>query len=335
MPAGWQELTSNKDERKRCPFLATVFMRRADFRGATFKERAEFRQTRFLEDESAAPGLLFSLARFDKPRLVVFYKTYLGQALFHNCDVSEFLFANVRWRQRENGKRMVFDEHSTLKLDQEATVALLPDTGPDERNYGLIAEVYQQLKKNYDDRKDYWTAGNFHYGEMEMKRLATPRPNFISGWLKNLGLAGERFDKFRRDWHRHLGLAAWYRYGSEYGESYDRPILWLFAVLLLFTFLYPLVGLRSAPKSGQQPDAELSYSNVNRYGAMGPYGPALTFGSLLGHSMTTAIGVAGFQHDLTYEPAYPWGRLLSWVELLLTSTLIGLFLLAVRRQFRR
>lgn len=335
VPAVSEKSTTNKDEPTRWPFLATVFERRADFRGATFKKRVEFRQTRFLEDDSATPGLIFSLARFDEPRLVVFYKTYLGQALLHNCDVSEFLFANVRWRERDNGKRMVFDEEKTLRLDQEATVALLSDAGPDERNYGLIAELYQQLKKNYDDRKDYWTAGDFHYGEMEMKRLATPRPNFMSGWAKNLGLAGNRFDKIRRDWHRHLGLAAWYRYGSEYGESYDRPILWLFAVLLLFTFLYPLVGLRPPPKSGQQGDAELSYSNVNHYAAMGPHGPALTFGSLLGHSMTTAIGVAGFQHDLAYEPVYPWGRLLSWVELLLTSTLITLFLLAVRRQFRR
>jgi hypothetical protein len=36
-----------------------------------------------------------------------------------------------------------------------------------------------------------------------------------------------------------------------------------------------------------------------------------------------------------YEPSYPWGRLLALFEVLLTSTLIALFLLAVRRQFRR
>ena len=49
----------------------------------------------------------------------------------------------------------------------------------------------------------------------------------------------------------------------------------------------------------------------------------------------TTISVAAFQRDLTYEPTYPWGRLLAIVEILLTSTLLALFLLAVRRQFRR
>jgi hypothetical protein len=49
----------------------------------------------------------------------------------------------------------------------------------------------------------------------------------------------------------------------------------------------------------------------------------------------TALSVAGFQKELIYQPAYPWGRALALLELLLTSTLIALFLLALRRQFRR
>ena len=54
-----------------------------------------------------------------------------------------------------------------------------------------------------------------------------------------------------------------------------------------------------------------------------------------GHSLMAALSVAGFQKELRYEPNYPWGRMLALGELLLTSTLIALFLLAVRRQFRR
>jgi hypothetical protein len=30
------------------------------------------------------------------------------------------------------------------------------------RDYGLIAELYEQVKKNYDDKRDYWTGGDFH-----------------------------------------------------------------------------------------------------------------------------------------------------------------------------
>ena len=54
-----------------------------------------------------------------------------------------------------------------------------------------------------------------------------------------------------------------------------------------------------------------------------------------GHKAWLNLGVAAFQRDLAYEPSYPSGRLLALLELLLTSTLIALFLLAVRRQFRR
>lgn len=361
-------------------FLGVTFMqdasftearleREADFRRATFKERAEFRETMFRENRSAQPGPVFLEARFEKPELVTFYDTYLGQALLHNCDVSKFVFSKVRWRERSNGKRMVLEEDEKFDVAGYVTKALRTGKGePDERNYGLIAELYQQLKKNYDDRKDYWTAGDFHYGEMEMKRLAAPNPNRLSRWIaerietwlakenpgflarvaKSRGVSERSFHVLRRELHRHLGLAAWYRYASEYGESYGRPLLWLAGILVAFMFLYPWPGLRpSAKSSAPEPAAsesrltakastpELSYSNLFRHRSTEPGGPRVAVWPLLGHSAMTTIGVAAFQRDLAYEPTYPWGRLLAIVEILLTSTLLALFLLAVRRQFRR
>ncbi len=329
-------------------FEETTFAEMVDFRTATFKERVEFRGTIFREDGSALPGPVFSQAHFAKPELALFYNTCLGQALFHNCDVSRFVFSSVRWRRRSNGKSMVLEDDVELDLSQEVNGALCTQEGDaDDRNYGLIAELYQQLKKNYDDKRDYWTAGDFHYGEMEMKRLATPQPNRLSRWLKNMGLTGARFEVFRRSWHRHVGLAALYKYASEYGESYNVPLLWLAGFLLLFMSLYPVLGLHPALKAGGGQAAvhdslfrdagapELSYRNYIHYGSLQPGGEKLSFPALLGHSLMTSVGVAALQRDLAYEPSYPWGRALSWFELALTSTLIALFLLAVRRQFRR
>jgi hypothetical protein len=209
---------------------------------------------------------------------------------------------------------------------------LEPEKGvADERNYRLIGELYHELKKNHDDRHDYWTAGDFHWGEMEMKRRHSPHRKKLLRWL-----------------HQNLGLCAWYKYASEYGESYDRPLLWLVGILLLFMFLFPIPGLRPSDKSSTpEPTSvklrpvterrvpELSYTNFIRHGSAEPDGPRVTYWSLLGHSLMSTIGVASFQRDLAYEPAYPWGRLLAILETLLTSTLLALFLLAVRRQFRR
>jgi hypothetical protein len=340
------------DVPERFPFVPTIFERKADFRDATFSERAEFRQTQFREDGMAEPGPVFGLARFDRPDLVIFYDTYLGQALFHNCDVSEFLFTKVRWRQRDNGKRMVFDEEQQLKLDRAETVALFPEAGgPDKRNYRLIAELYQQLKKNYDDRGNYGTAEDFHYGEMEMKRLACPRLTWfawlgaklsgkprlrkVGGWCAKLQSSTWLLSKVRW-WHQRLGLAAWYRRASDYGESWGRPLLWLFALLVLFAALYPLLGLR--PAAGKSRAARTTAVQVE---TPSPQETDLRYwnyerpGRLFWHGAMTSLDIAALQRDFAYEPSYPWGRLLALLELLLTSTLIALFLLAVRRQFRR
>lgn len=312
-------------------FTKTVFTKCAFFGGAKFLGTAEFRETKFRKDEEGehkelVPGSVFSLAEFSRPEAIIFYKTYLGQALFHNCDVFKLNFSSVNWRRRRSGKRMVFEE--VVGLDDGAAEALRPqENNSDERDYGLIAELYQQLKKNYDERKDYWTAGDFHYGEMEMKRLHSQGK---SGWTRWL--------------NRNLGLVAWYKYASQYGESYVRPAVVLSIILVTFTLLFPWAGLdrnedptHSAPAVRQQTPAalsKLSYGHFKDF--VGTYsGRRLGTAAFFGNSLMTVLSVAGFQKELKYEPSYPWGRGLALLELLLTSTLIALFLLAVRRQFKR
>ena len=50
----------------------------------------------------------------------------------------------------------------------------------------------------------------------------------------------------------------------------------------------------------------------------------------------TTLAVASLQREAAYyEPHYGWGRFLGILELALTSTLAALFILAVRRQFKR
>ncbi len=303
-----------------------------DFTYARFTGQADFRETRFRRDEKALPGPVFSLSEFCLPEEVVFYKTYLGQAVFHNRDVSRVTFSSVEWRERKgNRKWMVFEEE--IDLSDNAARALKPSPdNPNDRDYGLIAELYQQLKKNFDERRDYWTAGDFHYGEMEMKRLSTRSRWRINRWL-----------------HRNLGLAAFYKHGSEYGESYLRPAKLLIGVLLMFGLLYPLTGLYQdrtrdtrvtgrailgravSPQTAErfiltywQPfveqDDEAKWRARNR---------------LVWNSMLTSVFTALFQRDLIYDPAYPGGRILAVLEQALTSTLFAIFLLAIRRQFRR
>ncbi len=314
-------------------FEKTVFEKSAEFFGATFERRVEFRGTRFRENNNEdRPGPIFSLARFEKPELVLFYKTYLGQALFHNCDVSRFQFSSVRWRgRRKNDKRMVFEEIIGTK-DDAATALETEDDNPDDRNYDLIAELYQQLKKNYDDKRDYWTAGDFHYGEMEMKRRSSRRSNPALRWL-----------------HRNLGLAAWYRYASDYGESYVKPFVCLLVVLALFTVIYPACGLHRVSSEKGSPSGpvaqtssiatntdEISYTNLSQFLSVSQNGKLRGTLSFFVQSAMTSVSVASLRREFAdYEPQSVSSRFAALIELLLTSTLVALFLLAVRRQFRR
>jgi uncharacterized protein YjbI with pentapeptide repeats len=311
-------------------FSDAKFAQKANFYDAKFMASADFRETTFRKDKKLSPGPVFCMAEFSHPEAIVFYKTYLGQALFHNCDVSKVTFSSVEWRRRKgSGRRMLFEEE--VDLNRKPAHALEPSGDcHDERDYGLIAEIYQQLKKNYDERKDYWTAGDFHYGEMEMKRLHSRSRRPWVRWL-----------------HRNLGLVAWYKYVSSHGESYLRPLLALAIVLVIFTVLYPLAGL-SLGKPAAQVSAtvaqqasppvaasEVSYWHFAEFLREYPGRKWIGGFAFFGHSLMTTLGVAVLQKELRYEPAYPWGRALALVQLLLTSTLIALYLLALRRQFRR
>ena len=232
---------------------------------------------------------------------------------------------------------MVFDEE--VDLEAAPNLWLWKDIS-DERDCGLIAALYQQLKKNYDERKDYWTAGDFHYGEMEMKRLATKPASRIFRLIIGKALGEERMSRARRWWHRHVSLVALYKYASQYGESYARPALWLGATLLLFALLYPAIGLRYDSTKDRAGTAVLSVPVVLTYAdPLLPGQPATDRRKaqwrLFGSSCLSALEIAAFQKEPAYQPVYPWGRLLTLVEMLLTSALAALFFLAVRRQFRR
>lgn len=91
----------------------------------------------------------------------------------------------------------------------------------ESREWSHIEQVYRQLKQNCEDRKDYERAGDFHYGEKEMRR-------------KNQNTTkGLRF------------LLTLYGLVSGYGERYGRPLVCAAAVLAVCAVLYLFLGLQA------------------------------------------------------------------------------------------
>jgi hypothetical protein len=300
-------------------FLETLFQGTVSWRGSRFFDRAEFRRTIFDPQITGHESALFELAAFYRPAEIVFDDVDLSRAFFHNCDVSQVWFSSsVRWAKRKGNRGLAVYEE-TIPLKEYRAVELKRDG---ERDYRAVAQIYQQLKKNYDSRLDYWTANEFHFGEMEMKRLAVPAAGRLL-WL-------------RQWWHPRLSFVALYRWASDYGNSYRKPLLWLLGTLLAATLLYPITGLelKQAGSGNAASSARVTYSGVwdkndswtNNF---------WTEAKLIGKSGITAIDTATFQRTPEYTPVYPRGRVVAIFETLLTSSLFALFLLAIRRQFRR
>jgi len=62
-------------------------------------------------------------------------------------------------------------------------------------DHGAVEQIYHQLQKNYDSRLDYRKANDFHYGEMEMRRLEPP-----SGLRQRRRMAEERAGRHPHRW---------------------------------------------------------------------------------------------------------------------------------------
>jgi hypothetical protein len=300
-------------------FSGTTLSGAADWRRGRFLDQAEFRQTKFESKVEGEPGALFALAKFSKPHEIVFDNVDLSHVLFQYCDVSQVLFTSfVRWGKRKGNRGLTVFEEKIL-LDPKLSTELKDFVHID---HFAVEQIYQQLKKNYDSRLDYRTANDFHYGEMEMRRLAGPTDGRLL-WL-------------RRWWHRNLSFVAWYKYASDYGNSYGKPLAWLFVVLLTAALLFPIpgVGLKQPISGNAASSVSVTYSIVwdkndswtNNF---------WTEAKLIGKSGITAIDTATFQRTPEYTPVYPRGRVVAIFETLLTSSLFALFLLAIRRQFRR
>jgi uncharacterized protein YjbI with pentapeptide repeats len=311
-------------------FADATFQGTANWQGSRFLDQAEFRSAKFDPQVEGAPSAVFALAKFSKPSEIVFDDVDLSRALFHNCDVSQVCFtSSVRWAQREGNHGLaVFEE--TIDLEQYAR-GLKRDG---ERDFRAVAQIYQQLKKNYDSRLDYWTGNEFHFGEMEMMRLAgLARCLQLKGkWMLRRHIQ-QQFTRLRQWCHPRLSFVALslYKYASDYGNSYGKPLAWLLGVLLAWALLFPLPGLGL---ERSRPDWVETYGSVWRASSSWRQGVWWEF-VLVMKSWVMAVDVATFQKNANYTPATAGAHAVAIVETLLISTLFGLFLLAVRRQFKR
>jgi uncharacterized protein YjbI with pentapeptide repeats len=218
-------------------FFETTFARGADFSQVKFHKGADFERTRFAEgkvsfficsfldktrfspalnDNTPSPfvggaEVDFRRVRIEPSDALMFIEMDLSKYRFTDTDLRSVRFRGVRWPQVSWGlgkRNAVFDE---TDLGNEAFAS-----------WAEIEDLYRQLKRNYEDQRDYERAGDFHYGEKEMRRQ---NPETSLG----------------------LKVVLWlYKSISGYGERWLPPIVWSLCLLLLGSAGYLYCGLRVA-----------------------------------------------------------------------------------------
>jgi uncharacterized protein YjbI with pentapeptide repeats len=222
-------------------FWMATFSGRADFGMATFSGGAKFGRATFsgetdFRGETFRGVCLFTEVTLDEKAEVIFEKANskanLTQASFLDTNLERIHFRDVDW-PRKGRRQALWDE--------------FPHEGG-QPNYEKVAENYRQLVLNYEAKRDFDTAEDFHVGEMEMRRKKKRTPAEIkAAEAKSRGM--------KMLWHCWGTIREWtngysiYKLLSNYGTNYWQGFLVLVVLLALFSGIFLCTGLKPSKEA--------------------------------------------------------------------------------------
>jgi hypothetical protein len=225
----------------RADFGMATFSGRADFGRATFSGGAKFGRATFsgetdFRGETFRGVCLFTEVTLDEKAEVIFEKANskanLTQASFLDTNLERIHFRDVDW-PRKGRRQALWDE--------------FPHEGG-QPNYEKVAENYRQLVLNYEAKRDFDTAEDFHIGEMEMRRKKKRTPAEIkAAEAKSRGM--------KMLWHCWGTIREWtngysiYKLLSNYGTNYWQGFLVLVVLLALFSGIFLCTGLKPSKEA--------------------------------------------------------------------------------------
>jgi uncharacterized protein YjbI with pentapeptide repeats len=237
-------------------FSRVKFKEGADFTGALFDEKANFLGSIFLgrtsfvsgQDEGQAsqifPGVEidFSGVIIDPLNALTIRDADLQKCKFKGTDLRKAEITNATWPKipvRSFGitissRNGVYDEvllpkgeFRLLSFLRSFSLFSAYQRPPETANqassssWPYVEQLYRQLKQNYEGRRAYQQASDFHYGEREMQRQNPDTEPSLRRLLWLYGLI------------------------SAYGERWLRPLMWAAVLLIICVPAYLWSGLWS------------------------------------------------------------------------------------------
>ncbi len=310
-------------------FFKTQVMEEGNFTGVGFMDFANFTKSVFhgnvtFENLYGGPHTAFFIegddedgtkvfkgksslryANIDDMQMFIIRNVSLKNCLMIGATLTRAVFDNVEWatRGRLVKRNVIYDEID----DNEVTGGTNLAQSKQLTKYNDMARIYRQLQINYIANYRYAEAGHFFIGEQEMMRKA-------KGPIR-----------------QYFCLAFLYRLASYYGESHVLPFVWIALCLILSPAFWLFCGI---DLSNDLTGANAQMSTVYAW-SWNPSDLILAKSDYWKSFSANLSFITLNRSELSRRLVGFDQRALAVLELLLIAIFTTLFLLALRRKFKR
>jgi len=296
---------------KEVNFESVMFSSCCDFSESTFEKEVNFigkRTINYSDEEGNIDALIIHTffrrdtlvfspdfvtdlrnIKFQYPEKIRFNTVCFRKCLLENniSNLSKITFFDIEWPFKEK-RKIIYDEiHPAHNI----------------KNYSYLKKIYSELVNNSEEDRNFELAEDFHYGEMEMRRLSY----------------NKLFQKF--------SLLSFYKYLSGYGQNVWLAFLWLLLfVLLLFPIGYLHTGIENK-KTLKITEYNFS-DNIQSIMAQEFWED---YWDSFGHS----IAVSTLKREKLFESITTSENLFEGLQIILVSIQVALCIITIRRTFRR
>lgn len=260
-------------------------------------------------DVPAGASVVFERINLERSQNFLLSNVDIARVQFVDTNLEKVDFENCNWPTKFD--RFVFSDEASAGLNQM-----------DNEKLDRTIRNYRMLKHNFDKKSKVELASDMYIGEMDARREKIARSKWGNPFIKN----------FYRDF---FSLLALYRRISFYGERYRKAMSAYLLVLFIFPMFYLLNGFAGEANSSLSKQA-YSSDSVNydiKLDNLSTVADKAFWQDWL-KALRISFAASTLQKNEHYK-LRGLGPEIFVVQNAISASIIALFLLALRRKFKR